>query len=280
MDKVNSAINIELEKIKQALQAKLIVGEDLLNTQIPDIYASDLMSDVLAYGKPGSCLLTGLNTVQSAISSYMAEFNAIVFLRGKIPTDDIRKFAEEKRIALLSTKFDMYEACIKIAQIDSRLLPSTEALPAAEVTKNIAYHEFRVDGSDFASAGLVSTQIKTILKDIGYDLQLVRRIAISTYEGEMNVVMHALRAKVYLSASDTEIRVTIDDEGKGIPDIQQAMEPGYSTATEEQRAMGFGAGMGLPNIKKNTDDLKVSSKVGRGTKLEYKFFVKHNNKFI
>ena len=266
-------LNIEIEKIRQVLQAEVFVGKDFLDTKAVDIYASDLMSDVLAYGKSGSCLLTGLNTIQAVISSYMAEFVAIVFLRGKIPGDDIRKFAEGKGIIVLSTRADMYDACIKIARADGEmLLPGTTDTPETE-EENITRHEFSIDGKDFASAGLVSTQIKSILKKIGYNLQLVRRIAISTYEAEMNVVMHALRARVFLIASDTEIVIVIDDEGKGIPDIEKAMQPGYSTATEEQRAMGFGAGMGLPNIRKNADDLKVSSVVGKGTRLEMKFFV-------
>ncbi|MFC2139321.1 ATP-binding protein, partial [Bacteroidota bacterium] len=118
-----------------------------------------------------------------------------------------------------------------------------------------------------------STQIKTILKSIGYDPQLIRRVAISTYEAEMNVVMHAKKADVKLTASDKEIKVVIDDEGKGIADIEQAMKEGFSTATEEQRAMGFGAGMGLPNIKKNADKLNVESEVGKGTRIEAIFNV-------
>ena len=268
-----SILNIEIEKIKKVLQADVFVGNDSLATKVTDIYASDLMSDVLAYGKSGSCLLTGLNTIQAAISSYMAEFVAIVFLRGKIPGEEILKFAEGKGIVVLSTKADMYDACIKIARADGVLLSLETVADSEDEEENIARHEFSIDGRDFASAGLVSTQIKTLLKKIGYNLQLVRRIAISTYEAEMNVVMHALRARVFLTASDTEIVIVIDDEGKGIPDIEKAMQPGFSTATEEQRAMGFGAGMGLPNIKKNSDDLKVSSVVGKGTRLEMKFFV-------
>jgi anti-sigma regulatory factor (Ser/Thr protein kinase) len=267
-------LNIEVKKISEALGAEVIVGKDSLDTKITNIYASDLMSDVLAYGKSGSLLLTGLNTIQVAISSYMAEIKAIVFLRGKIPGEDIRKFAEGKGIIILSTNADMYEACIKIARTNGHLLTSGKALMPGEGEDNVTRHQFSIDGKDFASAGLVSTQIKSVLKKIGYNLKLVRRIAISTYEAEMNVVMHALRAKVFLTASDREISVVIDDEGKGIPDIDKAMQPGFSTATEEQRAMGFGAGMGLPNIKKNTHDLKVSSVVGKGTRVEMKFFVK------
>jgi anti-sigma regulatory factor (Ser/Thr protein kinase) len=266
--------HITIEKIKEALKAEVIAGKEFLEDEITNIYASDLMSDVLAYGKSGACLLTGLNTIQAAISSYMAEFKAIVFLRGKTPAKDICKFAEGKGITVLSTKADMFDACIKIAMVNGHLLPSSKVVIPGKREDNISRHEFSIDGKDFASAGLVSTQIKSILKKIGYDLLLVRRIAISTYETEMNVVMHAVRAKVFLTASDKEILVVIDDEGKGIPDIDKAMQPGFSTATEEQRAMGFGAGMGLPNIKKNTDDLKVSSVVGKGTRVELKFFVK------
>ena len=120
---------------------------------------------------------------------------------------------------------------------------------------------------------MISTQIKTILKSIGYDPQLIRRVAISTYEAEMNVVMHAKRGDVTLTASDKEINVVIKDEGKGIEDIELAMTEGYSTATEEQRAMGFGAGMGLPNIKKNTDKLNIESEVDKGTFIETIFYV-------
>ncbi len=244
-----------------------------METEISGIYASDLMSDVLAYGKTGSALLTGLNTIQAAISSYMAEFKAIIFLRGKNPGTDIQKFATEKGLIVLSTKADMYEACIKIAQIDENLLPSKQAPISRKEEEQITTHEFNIEGKDFASAGMVSTQVKSIIKTIGYDPKLVRRVAISTYEGEMNVVMHAIKAKVLLNASDKEIVVVIEDEGKGIPDVEKAMQEGFSTATEEQRAMGFGSGMGLPNIKRNSDMLNVTSEPGKGTRVEIKFFV-------
>jgi anti-sigma regulatory factor (Ser/Thr protein kinase) len=115
--------------------------------------------------------------------------------------------------------------------------------------------------------------VKSVLKKIGFDPKLVRRVAISTYEGEMNVVMHAQRAKVNLSITSQLIEVVIDDEGKGIPDVDLAMQAGFTTATEEMRAMGFGSGMGLPNIKKNSDELKIKSEVGKGTTLKMRFFI-------
>jgi anti-sigma regulatory factor (Ser/Thr protein kinase) len=89
----------------------------------------------------------------------------------------------------------------------------------------------------------------------------------------MNVIMHASEAQVSLTVTPRQIEVTIDDKGVGIPDVGLAMQEGFSTATEEMRAMGFGSGMGLPNIKKNSDDLEIKSEVGQGTKLRMRFFV-------
>ena len=127
--------------------------------------------------------------------------------------------------------------------------------------------EFSILGKDFPNAGSVSTEIKSILKEIGFDPTVIRRAAIASYEAEMNVVMYAIQAVVRLSATPGAIEIEFEDEGPGIADIEMAMQEGYSTATAEMREMGFGAGMGLPNIKKNADDLKLASEVGKGTKL-------------
>jgi serine/threonine-protein kinase RsbT len=126
---------------------------------------------------------------------------------------------------------------------------------------------YSVLGRDYANAGKVSTQIKDTLKRLGVHPVVVRRVAIVSYEAEMNLVMYALRGKVLLNVSSEEITLRIDDEGPGIRDINLAMQEGYSTATAEMREMGFGAGMGLPNIKKNADEFSISSELGRGTRL-------------
>ncbi len=267
-------LSIPISDIQNALDARIISENSIDGVRATSIYASDLMSDVLAYGEPEACLLTGLNSIQTAISSYMAEFKVIVFLRGKVPADDIKKFGEEKGIIIMTTKHEMFDACIKIAKIDGILLPKDEVLHKAKEKDNNSTHQFHIDGRDFASAGMVSTDIKSILKKIGYDPKLIRRVAIATYEGEMNVVMHAKKADVTLIAGNKEITIILDDEGKGIPDIDKAMEQGFSTATEDQRAMGFGAGMGLPNIKKNTDTMEVDSIVGKGTRIAMRFYIK------
>jgi serine/threonine-protein kinase RsbT len=128
--------------------------------------------------------------------------------------------------------------------------------------------EFSVKGGDFAKAGAVARRIKDLLKEIGLDARIVRRAAIATYEAEMNVIMYAWEGRMDLEVSPEEVRITVDDRGPGIPDVNLAMTEGYSTATQEMRELGFGAGMGLPNIKKNADDFHLESKVGGGTRLE------------
>jgi anti-sigma regulatory factor (Ser/Thr protein kinase) len=127
--------------------------------------------------------------------------------------------------------------------------------------------EFSVMGKDFSNAGTVSTEIKAILKEIGFDRLVVRRAAIASYEAEMNVVMYASRAVVRLSATPTSVKIEVQDEGPGIADVNLALQEGWSTATPEMREMGFGAGMGLPNIKRNADDFDITSEVGKGTHL-------------
>jgi anti-sigma regulatory factor (Ser/Thr protein kinase) len=125
--------------------------------------------------------------------------------------------------------------------------------------------QFNVTGRDFGHAGSVSTTIKSMLKQIGFAPDVIRRVAIATYEAEMNVVVYANRATVTFEVTPSAITVTLEDEGCGIADIEQAMQEGFSTATDEIREMGFGAGMGLPNIKKNSDEFAVESRVGVGT---------------
>ena len=126
---------------------------------------------------------------------------------------------------------------------------------------------YHVLGRDFANAGKVSTSIKDTLKRLGINAAVVRRVAIISYEAEMNLVMYATRGHVSLSVSRDAVTLNIEDEGPGIPDVSLAMQEGYSTATAEMREMGFGAGMGLPNIRRNADEFEISSEVGRGTKL-------------
>jgi anti-sigma regulatory factor (Ser/Thr protein kinase) len=126
---------------------------------------------------------------------------------------------------------------------------------------------YQVLGRDYTNAGKVSTQIKDTLKRLGIPPTVVRRVAIVSYEAEMNLVMYASHGNILLNVSSEAVTLRIDDDGPGIPDVALAMQEGWSTATPEMREMGFGAGMGLPNIRKNADEFNISSEVGRGTRL-------------
>lgn len=133
--------------------------------------------------------------------------------------------------------------------------------------------KFEIFGRDFGKAGTVSTQVKETLQEVGIDPVLIRRAAIAVYEAEMNVVMYADRGTLTLKITPHEVNFTVEDEGQGIADIEMAMQEGFSTATDEMREMGFGAGMGLPNIKKNTDRFGIVSLPGKGTLLEMTFYL-------
>ena len=124
---------------------------------------------------------------------------------------------------------------------------------------------YEVDGTNFTSAGEASISIKKNLRLLGFDPGIIRRVAIAMYEGEINMVIHAGggRATVYIYSD--RIVMILEDHGPGIADIELAMSEGFSTAPENIRNLGFGAGMGLPNMKKNTDDMKIESTLGVGT---------------
>ena len=127
---------------------------------------------------------------------------------------------------------------------------------------------FEVDGNDFLLAGDASGKVKNVLKKLGIESSIIRKIAIAMYEAEMNMVIHANRGRVDVDILPEQIQVVLQDTGPGIPDIDLAMKEGYSTASHEIRELGFGAGMGLPNMKKYSDNLHITSEVGKGTKVE------------
>lgn len=130
------------------------------------------------------------------------------------------------------------------------------------------FQRFEIHGRDFANAGRASGTVKVILRQIGIPPAAIRRAAIACYEAEMNVVLYARKGSMELRVTPKDIRITVEDEGDGIPDLELAMQEGYSTASEEIREMGFGAGMGLPNIKRNANAFTINSVVGKGTTLE------------
>ena len=126
---------------------------------------------------------------------------------------------------------------------------------------------FDVSGDDFTRAGEASGKVKSKLKQLGIAPDAVRRVAIALYEGEINLVIHAGGGEIDVEISADDLKMTLTDEGPGIADVEKAMTDGYSTATENIRSLGFGAGMGLPNMKRYTDIMKIDTKIGEGTKI-------------
>ncbi|HNV49969.1 MAG: anti-sigma regulatory factor [Bacteroidales bacterium] len=135
------------------------------------------------------------------------------------------------------------------------------------------HFNFEVEGGNFSKAGSASSEIKKILNQLNVDYRIIKRIVVALYEAEVNVVAHAYRGWIDANIDTDKIQLTLTDEGPGIPDIEKAMKPGFSTASAKVREMGFGAGMGLPNIRKNVDEFDLKSEVGKGTKLEFTVFI-------
>ncbi len=124
---------------------------------------------------------------------------------------------------------------------------------------------YDVDGTDFTLAGENSSKVKKMLNKLGFDPEAVRKTAIAMYEGEINMVIHANGGTIDVEISPEKIVAVLKDTGPGIKDVEQAMREGFSTASNQVRELGFGAGMGLPNMKKYSDDMKIDTKIGEGT---------------
>ena len=126
---------------------------------------------------------------------------------------------------------------------------------------------FDVDGDDFTSAGQASVRVKNNLRQLGISADIIKRVSVAMYEGEINMVIHAGGGVAEVRVCEKYIEIILDDNGPGIKDIDQAMQEGFSTATETIRSLGFGAGMGLPNMKRHSDSMTIDSTVGVGTRI-------------
>lgn len=132
------------------------------------------------------------------------------------------------------------------------------------MAENITFH-FDVHGDNFASAGEASQMVKKKLRQLGFPPDVIRRVSIAMYEGEINMVIHADGGTADVTVTDDDIIIVLADRGPGIPNVDLAMQEGYSTAREHIRSLGFGAGMGLPNMKKYSDTMKIDTTIGVGT---------------
>lgn len=132
---------------------------------------------------------------------------------------------------------------------------------------------YDVPGDDFTRAGAASGDVKRTLKTLGISPSIIRNVSIAMYEGEINMVIHAGGGEIDVEITESEIIMTLSDEGPGIENVELAMSEGYSTAPDNIRSLGFGAGMGLPNIKKYTDEFTIDTEVGKGTTLNLKVYI-------
>ena len=130
--------------------------------------------------------------------------------------------------------------------------------------ESVNFH-FDIDGDNFTSAGEASVRIKKLLREMGFSPDVIRRVSVAMYEGEINMVIHANGGTADILVFCDRIQIVLADRGPGIPNIELAMQEGYSTAPDNIRSLGFGAGMGLPNMKRYTDEMNVESEVGKGT---------------
>ena len=134
------------------------------------------------------------------------------------------------------------------------------------MSEAVRFH-YEVDGENFTLAGQASVQVKKNLREIGIPAEIIRRVSIAMYEGEINMVIHAGGGKAEVAVYENKIEIILDDEGPGIANVELAMKEGFSTAPDNIRSLGFGAGMGLPNMKRDTDDMKIETVLGKGTKI-------------
>lgn len=139
---------------------------------------------------------------------------------------------------------------------------------------NLLTNSYDVRAGEFQTAGDASASIKRKLKQIGVDSTVLRRIAVASYEAELNLIIHSMGGQLTLEMNPEKITLVSADVGPGIADISRAMQEGYSTASEEARDLGFGAGMGLPNMKRNADDFAIESELGKGTRIQMEFRLK------
>jgi CBS domain-containing protein/anti-sigma regulatory factor (Ser/Thr protein kinase) len=181
---------------------------------------------------------------------------------------------ENKNLVGIITKGDVISTLLKKLESDY-MEKEIKRLRINHILKDISADsttlilKYKIKGKDFKHAGEISSRLKKSLLNLGISPLVVRSVTIATYEAEMNIVIFAEEGEITIYAEPKKIKVEAIDKGPGIPDIEQALKPGFSTAPDWVRELGFGAGMGLPNIKKCTDYFKIQSKLGEGTKLEF-----------
>ena len=216
-----------------------------------------MMSDVLAYVRAG-CPLTGLCNPQVVRTAEMMDMVCIVFVRGKFPKEVVELAENPESFCSRQAK-----ECMSHAECSIR----TDCREVVSPMPDSINYRFEIDGDNFTSAGESSVKLKKILRGMGFSPEVVRRVSVAMYEGEINMVIHAHGGVADINIYLDRIEIILTDHGPGIKDVSLSMQEGYSNAPDTIRSLGFGAGMGLPNMKRYTDEMRIETEVGKGTKV-------------
>ena len=256
-----------LAEVRQMLDADIIAGERLLDRTVQHAFGADLMSDVLALAREGCLLITGLTNMQSLRTAYALDIAAILICRGKIPSAEYGSTAEELNIPVLATKHILFESCGRLYA--HGMLPSVREVVHdrndAPRTSDTFGGSYSIHGGEFESAGDAASKLKKTLRTRGMPEHSIRKAAVVVFEAEVNIISYAYHGTITYRVTPEMISIDADDSGPGIPDIDLALQEGYSTADARIREMGFGAGMGLSNIRKFSDAFEITSDIGLGT---------------
>lgn len=273
-----------MSQLREILRANRISGTPVLEDhRLAGIVSIEDFIMWLASGQPDCPIREKMTTGVQTLFGHEPLIHAVGRLDetgyGRIPVVD----KETGELVGIITKGDIIERLLRKLEIDYH---------SEEIQRYRASHIFEdimgdkvaltfqssVKGQDFSRAGLASSRLKKTLERLGIDPRIVRRAAIASYEAEMNLVIYTEGGTVTASVQPDRIRIDVNDSGPGIPDIEKAMQPGYSTASEWVREMGFGAGMGLVNIKKSADRMELVSTVGKGTHLRIHIDIRKDNR--
>ena len=239
-----------IRQVMEIVDGKVLIGEDRLDARVDTACGSDLMSDVLAFVKEKTVLITGLINPHVLRTAEMLDITCIVFSRGKLPSDCVRG-AVHSRAAGHETEDRRSGGGVSVATILEKSFP--------------------VEAGAYTTAGEASTTIKRTLKQLGISAEVLRHVSVACYEVELNLVIHSMGGTLTLLVDPEKVTLISKDVGPGIPDIEKAMTEGFSTASAEARTLGFGAGMGLPNMKRNATEFDIQSEVGVGTTITMSF---------
>ncbi len=265
-------------QFREVLRAHRISGTPVMEDgELVGIVSIEDLIEALAAGELGATVGEKMSRKVKTLCADEPLVHAVdMFARfnfGRLPVVD-----REGHLVGIITHGDIVHGLLRRLEVDYRE-EEIHRYRASHIFEDIVADEaalvigYRIIGKDFNRAGEASSSLKTTLRRLGFGPGVVRRIAIATYEAEMNVVIYADGGELVAEVRPDRICVALLDKGPGIPDVEMAMQPGYSTAPAWVRDMGFGAGMGLPNIKACTDKMELESAVGVGTRLEFIIYV-------